>query len=176
MTAPACLKNLTALLVLTLSVSACVGPQKITPETPPATEAPAQSAPPQTIVEPEAQPQTKPVAARPKAPLDDLANLPPVRMQPPERVIGNGLQGLKDPGPGDLIGLAAVDIDRMFGQPDFKRHDPPAEIWQYKKSGCVLDIFLYKQAGGSRVTHVEARGYNIKKVSGPDCLLETLVR
>jgi hypothetical protein len=47
-------------------------------------------------------------------------------------------------------------IDRL-GKPDFTRHDPPAEIWQYRGSTCVLDVFLYPEEGELKVLHVATR-------------------
>ena len=109
----------------------------------------------------------------------DLASLPPVDMQPPERALRDGLSGPLAPEPERLIGLNGSDIRKMFGLPDFKRRDPPAEIWQYRKNGCMLDFFLYQTKDGSdkyRVTHVEARGRSVEEVSGAECLLEALAR
>jgi hypothetical protein len=59
---------------------------------------------------------------------------------------------------GELQGLRPVDIVRQFGQPDFRRAEPPAELWQYRTAGCVLDIFLYAEPDGFHVLHAEARG------------------
>lgn len=133
--------------------------------------------------------QSAPVAATPVEPAlvepmpkppsraaEKLANLPRVTMLPPERAMRDGLAGPDAPGPDRLIGLAAADIRKMLGIPDFKRHDPPAQIWQYKKNGCLLDLFLYQDEGQYRVTHVEARGYSVKEISGTECLLEALAR
>jgi hypothetical protein len=109
-------------------------------------------------------------------PVDDLASLPRVTMQPPERAMRDGLEGPDAPGPERLVGLAATAIQQMLGNPDFKRRDPPAEIWQYRKSGCLLDVFLYLGEDTYRVSHVEARGHSIEEVSGAECLLEALAR
>lgn len=114
-----------------------------------------------------------------KSASDELAKLPPVDMQPVEHALREGLPGPQAPGPERLIGLAAGDIQRLFGAPDFKRRDPPAEIWQYRKDGCMLDFFLYQGKDASfdyLVTHVEARSRSVEKVSGTDCLLEALKR
>lgn len=105
-----------------------------------------------------------------------MANLPRITMLPPERAMRNGLAGPDAPGPNHLIGLGAANILKMLGIPDFKRHDPPAEIWQYRKDGCLLDLFLYQDDGQYRVTHVEVRGHSIEEVSGAECLLEALAR
>lgn len=54
-----------------------------------------------------------------------------------------------------LTGLGAAELVAMLGQPDFRRSDPPAELWQYRSADCVLDVFLYGAAGAYRVVHSE---------------------
>lgn len=62
------------------------------------------------------------------------------------------------PSPASLTGLGAAELVALLGQPDFRRSDPPAELWQYRSADCVLDIFLYRDTGGGyRVTHSETR-------------------
>ena len=36
-------------------------------------------------------------------------------------------------------------------------NDLTAQVWQYVTGGCVVDLYLYKQDGGLKVTDVEAR-------------------
>ena len=151
------LRSIFLLAVVTLILDACAAPQEATVEQ---------------------KPQVKPEIQAP-TPKDDLANLPRVTMLPPERAMRDGLQGPAAPGPERLIGLVGNEIQKMLGLPDFKRRDPPAEIWQYRKDGCLLDIFLYQDkndASTHRVTHVEARGHSVNQVSGTECLLEALAR
>lgn len=59
--------------------------------------------------------------------------------------------------PDSLLGLRPAEILALFGRPDFRRSEPPAELWQYRSADCVLDIFLYGDAGGVRVVHSESR-------------------
>jgi hypothetical protein len=63
------------------------------------------------------------------------------------------------PGPTQLVGLDADQVDDLLGPPDFTRSDGPAEIRQYRDAACILDLFLYADAasGRYRVAHVEAR-------------------
>lgn len=56
----------------------------------------------------------------------------------------------------DLNGLKPDDVLAMLGQPDLRREEPPAEMWQYRTSDCVLSLFFYDDAGGYRLAHVEA--------------------
>ncbi len=140
------------LLTLGFALSACAAVEKTTPARPSAAVAPAKTTPSE----------------------DALARLPRVTMQPPERAMRDGLNGPDAPGPERLVGLDAAAIQKMLGIPDFKRRDPPAEIWQYRNDGCLLDVFLYLGDSGYSVTHVEVRGRSVDEVSGTECLLEAL--
>lgn len=143
---------------LALTLAGCAAVKKKGPE-----EAPKAAQPTQTT-------------AKSTPAMDALANLPRVTMQPPERAMRDGLNGPDAPGPERLVGLAAGAIEKMLGTPDFKRRDPPAEVWQYRKDGCLLDVFLYLGEAEYRVTHVEARSHSVTRVSGAECLLEVLAR
>ncbi len=102
--------------------------------------------------------------------LPDLAMSPDVRgrdiVPGPDRV----------PAPRTLLGLEHHQVMALLGEPSFKRRDDPAQIWQYRDSTCILDIFLYRPKGGGayRVTHVEVRGHGVIKVSDKDCFLRLL--
>lgn len=52
-----------------------------------------------------------------------------------------------DDDPDQFIGLDALAVARRLGAPDLVRRDGPAEVWLYGGSGCVVDIFLYKEKG-----------------------------
>lgn len=71
----------------------------------------------------------------------------------------------------DMADLNPAAVTALLGEPSFVRRDPPAEIWQYRPKGCVLDLFLYPQgAGGNlRVRHVAARVAGGGKVSVATC-------
>jgi hypothetical protein len=55
-----------------------------------------------------------------------------------------------------LDGLTPAELVQRFGEPDFRRAEPPAELWQYRGARCVLELFLYDAAGGIRVLRSEA--------------------
>jgi len=59
-----------------------------------------------------------------------------------------------------LTGLSAAEAVGWFGEPDFRRTEPPAELWQYRSADCVLDLFLYRDPAGLRVVHSETRERN----------------
>ena len=59
-----------------------------------------------------------------------------------------------------LASLKALSTEALvarLGEPDFTRHDPPAEIWQYRGATCVLDVFLYPEDGEMKVLHAATR-------------------
>jgi hypothetical protein len=108
---------------------------------------------------------------------DDLDFLAPVIMQKPERLMLNGISDPYTLSLQRMLGLVAEDIHKMFGIPDFKHYDSPAEIWQYREDSCLLDIFLYVdkyQSNILRVRHAEARSRNITKISEQKCFLQAL--
>jgi hypothetical protein len=59
-----------------------------------------------------------------------------------------------------LTGLSAAEAVGLFGEPDFRRTEPPGELWQYRSADCVLDLFLYRDPSGVRVVHSETRERN----------------
>jgi hypothetical protein len=56
-----------------------------------------------------------------------------------------------------LVGLDPGAVHDLLGTPLRSRRDSPAEVWQYLSEACVVDLFLYEEAGGYRVTFYEAR-------------------
>jgi hypothetical protein len=78
------------------------------------------------------------------------------------------------PTPQRMVGMSPDDLVRVLGEPGFKRRDDPAEIWQYKGAGCFLDVFLYREPGGAKVSHVDVRGLTVVKVPGEECVLDVL--
>ena len=108
---------------------------------------------------------------------EDLAHPASVTMLQPERYMLNGVNDLYILSPQQMTGLFEEDVQKMFGVPDFKHYDSPAEIWQYRKEKCLLDIFLYvdkQQSNKLRIRHSEVRGRSISKISRENCLLQAL--
>jgi len=68
-----------------------------------------------------------------------------------------------------LTGLSAAEVVALFGEPDFRRAEPPAELWQYRGADCVLDLFIYRDAGGAHVRHSEARDRSLVKAGTGSC-------
>jgi hypothetical protein len=56
-----------------------------------------------------------------------------------------------------LLGLSGQEVESLLGTASLKRHEPPAQVWQYPEVECVLHVFLYEEDGAYRVQHYEAR-------------------
>lgn len=60
------------------------------------------------------------------------------------------------PALGNLKGLAPEQVTALIGDPDLRRIDPPAEIWQYRSADCVLELYFYDSGTTSRMVYAEA--------------------
>ena len=54
--------------------------------------------------------------------------------------------------------------------PELQRREPPAEVWQYRTTTCVFDLYLYNEEGGLRAAHYEARSRSNGEVDPAVCL------
>ena len=158
-----------AAAVIVLGAAACelVQPPKVIDY--PATEADQGAAAEQAREAEAPTPETPAPVPAPES-LPDLAMSPDVRGR--DIVPGPG----RAPAPRTLLGLEHHQVMALLGEPSFKRRDDPAQVWQYRDSICILDVFLYRPQGGGayRVTHVEVRGHGVIKVSDEDCFLRLL--
>lgn len=75
-----------------------------------------------------------------------------------------------------LAGMSEADLRLALGEPEFRRHDPPAEVWQYRGRTCVLDVFLYRQGEQYRVVYAETHGRDMIPVSQSSCYATLLVQ
>jgi hypothetical protein len=66
----------------------------------------------------------------------------------------------------DFKGFGPDRVLPILGAPDFVRRDGNAQIWQYRATDCVLDLFLYKTNGETTVKHAELR----PRVAGAESL------
>ncbi|MCW9044878.1 MAG: hypothetical protein OQK35_00955 [Alphaproteobacteria bacterium] len=73
-----------------------------------------------------------------------------------------------------FLGLNGLDLQKVMGDPTFKRRDRQVEVWQYGKENCILDFFLYNKTGEFRVTHMEFRGRDVVKIEKQACLSHLL--
>ena len=51
--------------------------------------------------------------------------------------------------PAALVGAAPSAISARLGEPDFRRAEPHAEIWQYTGGDCSLFVYFYETDGGA---------------------------
>jgi hypothetical protein len=81
------------------------------------------------------------------------------RVAPAPRFDGTGIPDAEEAGQlSRLKGLTPVQLKTILGTPGFRRRDEPAEIWQYRGQGCILDVFLYDGATGKAVQFYSVRG------------------
>ncbi len=106
-----------------------------------------------------------PEAAEEAAAEAEVAAIPPPEPEP-EPVIEDD--------PARLIGMTPHDIVTFLGAPELIRRETPANIWQYRAEGCVLDLVLYPEEGTDRVTYVEARENGLDIMPAKDCLTRVL--
>lgn len=71
-----------------------------------------------------------------------------------------------------LNGLSADDLTLVLGPPSRVRHDPPAQVWQYDRPRCIVDVFLYADPPPPLVVYVQERTRLVKKVPPGACLGE----
>ena len=68
-----------------------------------------------------------------------------------------------------LGGISSAAVKRLLGEPDLRRQEPPAEIWQYRSADCVLEVFLYRHQGQYRVAYAETHDRGLVRVSQSSC-------
>ncbi len=76
--------------------------------------------------------------------------------------------------PNRLKGFAAGQVVAALGDPNYRRREAPAEVWQYYGPGCVLDLFLYDEKGAQRVAYVEVRNQSAGQSGASACISQLL--
>jgi hypothetical protein len=76
--------------------------------------------------------------------------------------------------PEQLIGMGPASLNAFLGAPQLIRREAPASLWQYRAEGCVLDVVLYPDRTGDKVTYLEAREDGATKIPARDCLNKLL--
>ncbi len=92
-----------------------------------------------------------------ETPSDDVATLPLAPAPETEPALRRETIPVDD-NPDQLLGQSNAEVYALLGEPGLIRRDGPAEIWQYRASDCILDVFLYQGGNQSTVRHVELRG------------------
>ncbi|MFO1190030.1 MAG: hypothetical protein U1E97_10740 [Alphaproteobacteria bacterium] len=92
-----------------------------------------------------------PQAATPDASSERTAAVP----RPPARIP----MPPADIDPGQILKANGDQVMSLLGKPEMKRREKQAELWQYRSSSCVLNLFVYPTGANHapEVTHVEAR-------------------
>lgn len=71
----------------------------------------------------------------------------------PDGLSGTG--AAREVDPQTLIGLTAHQASTLLGEPELRRQEAPAEVWQYRTESCVL--YLYRDGDDRKVVYTEAR-------------------
>jgi len=66
-----------------------------------------------------------------------------------------------------LTGLHPSQIVALLGEPDLRRNEPPAQLWQYRAAHCVLNLFFYRERGAYRLTRAETWDRSFTGSSSP---------
>lgn len=129
--------------------------------TPPAATGPGHRPAAATAEKPEAEPALK----RALAALSGLQS--PMNLDAPSRLRrGADLDG------GLLNGLSEADVIAILGPPARIRRDPPAQVWQYDRPTCFVDVFLYDENNAVHAVYVQERDRQVKKTSPGACLAQ----
>jgi hypothetical protein len=65
--------------------------------------------------------------------------------------------------------MRGAEVEALVGGPDFRRVEPPAELWQYRTADCVVDLFFYGKGDDRRVVHEDARGRDPRHADNERC-------
>lgn len=71
--------------------------------------------------------------------------------------------------PSKLVGLSLTEIEKTLGEPSFVRKDTGVQIWQYRTTDCILDLFLYEKNSQYSVSHSELRGPMLDSAGEMSC-------
>jgi hypothetical protein len=78
--------------------------------------------------------------------------------------------------PKELLGLDHSAVRRVLGDPARVRNEMTAQVWQYVTGDCVVDLYLYAEDDGLKVTYVEARSHTAETAPTGRCLKSLLER
>jgi hypothetical protein len=78
--------------------------------------------------------------------------------------------------PKELVGLDNMAVRHALGDPLWIRKEQPAQVWQYATADCIVDLYLYEENGGLKVTFIEARSHKAEAEPTARCLKSLLER
>ena len=78
----------------------------------------------------------------------------------------------QDVDPERVMGLSPAGVVSLLGEPELRRTEPPAEVWQYRSDTCVFDVYLVTDAGRTTVVYYETRPRADGSIRPPRCVGE----
>lgn len=66
-------------------------------------------------------------------------------------------------------------ILKILGSPDFIRQDGKTQIWQYRSSGCILDMFIHGPQKNLKIIHLETRGRIVGTFPSDSCVTNLII-
>jgi hypothetical protein len=72
--------------------------------------------------------------------------------------------------PPSTEGMSAASLKLAFGAPAFTRKDGGTELWRYDGASCRAFFFLYPEANGLVVRHVETSPRPVDAAADQACL------
>ena len=84
--------------------------------------------------------------------------------------------GAGDVSPQSLIGLSPNQIAGRLGEPELRRSEPPAEVWQYRTETCVVDLYLYDDGGRLQVLSYQVRPRAQAAVRAERCVADVVAQ
>ena len=71
-----------------------------------------------------------------------------------------------------LVSVSPVELENAFGKAELIRKEGANQVWQYRSSICVLDVYLVSPQAGKPldVAYVETRSLQNAKIDLEDCL------
>lgn len=85
--------------------------------------------------------------------------------------------------PDALMHMTEMQVSYLLGSPEMKRSEAPAEVWQYRTSSCVLDVYFYENdKSGYQVMQMADEGlshhrkvayYALRQLDMPDWHVRT---
>ena len=73
-----------------------------------------------------------------------------------------------------VLGMDGTEIIKTLGFPIFRRLEPPARIWQYRTTVCVVNIFLYETDREVTAEYVEFLGQKNNNTDENGCFRSIL--
>jgi len=102
---------------------------------------------------------SEPVEPRPmSAPAKSTPQVSPVAKPVLQAALTPEPEPIVVPEPSTLVGMKALQVAGLLGEPSLMRTDKPAQIWQYRTDDCAFNLFLYQETGHTShsVAHYEA--------------------